>query len=139
MSQPSGLFDGWYAKVSGDQILFSSSANHSDKFSVEGSGHLCAVGYVGENGNPAIAIAETKEGLTGSAIYFVDGQRLTNLTTQGYGALDCAVDDGLACQARGLTYWVACGLGLDISSDGNPNVVIDTWNCTSVALSAVYD
>jgi hypothetical protein len=106
---------------------------------VESSGHLCAVGYVGESGTPAIAIVETKDSLSGSAVYFADGQRLANLTELGYGALDCAVEYDLACQARDLTHWVACGLGLDISSDGNQNVVVDGWNCTSVSLSAVYE
>ncbi|KAM0812616.1 putative Ig-like domain-containing protein [Seiridium cardinale] len=139
VSQPSSVFNGWYAKISGDQILFSSSANHSDKFSVESSGHLCAVGYFGESGTPAIAIVETKDSLSGSAVYFVDGHRLTNLTELGYGALDCAVDDDLACQAQDMSHWVACGLGLDISSDGSQNVVVDNWNCSSVSLSAVYD
>ncbi|KAK9418732.1 putative Ig-like domain-containing protein [Seiridium unicorne] len=139
VSQPSSVFNGWYAKISGDQILFSSSANHSDKFSVESSGHLCAVGYFGESGTPAIAIVETKDSLSGSAVYFVDGHRLTNLTGLGYGALDCAVDDDLACQAQDMSHWVACGLGLDISSDGSQNVVVDNWNCSSVSLSAVYN
>lgn len=144
VSQPSSVLDGWYARVSGDQILFSSSANHSDQFSVEDSGHLCAVGYVGASGKPTIAIAETREGITGSALYLVDGQRLGNLTERGYGALDCVVEDDLNCEARGngtgtdLTHWVSCGLGLDISSDGSQNVVVDAWNCTSLALTAVY-
>jgi hypothetical protein len=100
---------------------------------------LCAVGYVGASGLPTIAIVETKDGLTGSALYLVDGQRLGNLTDLGYGALDCGVaGDDLSCQARDMTHWVSCGLGLDISSDGSTNVVVDTWNCTSLALSAVY-
>lgn len=139
VTQPSSAIDGWYARIIGNQILFGSSANQSGKFSVESSGHLCAVGLFGESGSPAIAIVETKEGLSGSAVYFVDGQRLTNLTEQGYGALDCAVDDDLACQAQGLAHWVGCGLGLDISSDGNENVVVDASNCTSLGLSAVYE
>jgi hypothetical protein len=141
VQQPDGMFDGWYLHLSGDAILFTSSANYSSRFSVESSGHLCVVGYLGESGNPAIAIAEIKDGLTGSAIYFVDGQRLTQyLGDRGYGALACAVSDAsLGCQAgRDLGYWVACGLGLDIASDGAPSVVVETWNCTSIGLSAVF-
>ncbi|KAK8088749.1 hypothetical protein PG997_003710 [Apiospora hydei] len=140
VSQPSGLFDGWFAKVLANTIIFTSSANHSSKFSVESSGYLCAVGYKGEDGNPTIAIVEDKKDLTGSAVYLVDQKRMEDLSKQGYGTLDCAVNGDLACQG-GQDYknWVGCGLGLDISSDDGENVVVDGWNCTSVALSAVYE
>ncbi|KAK8049887.1 hypothetical protein PG994_011617 [Apiospora phragmitis] len=140
VSQPSGLFDGWFAKVLANTIMFTPSANQSSKFSVEPSGYLCAVGYEGEDSNPAIAIVEDKEGLTGSAVYLVDQKRMEDLGKQGYGFLDCAVNGDLACQGgQDLSNWVGCGLGLDISSDAGENVVVDTWNCTSVALSAVYE
>lgn len=138
VSQPSGLIDGWYLKMVGNAIIFSSSANHSTQFSVESSGHLCAVGYIGQNGKPVIAIVETKDDLTGSAVYFVDGDSVANITKLGYGPLDCAVNDDLACEANAMSHWVGCGLGLDISSDSSDAVVVDTWNCTSIALSAVY-
>jgi hypothetical protein len=105
---------------------------------VESSGHLCAVGYTGQSGKPVIAIVETKQDLTGSAVYFVDGENVKNITALGYGALDCAVNDDLACQASDLSHWVGCGLGLDISTSSAAEVVVDTWNCTSIGLSAVY-
>ncbi|KAK8138293.1 hypothetical protein PG984_001673 [Apiospora sp. TS-2023a] len=140
VSQPSGHFDGWFAKVLANTIMFTSSANHSSKFSVESSGYLCAVGYEGEDGNPAIAIVEDKKGLTGSAVYLIDQKRMEDLKKQGYGPLDCAVNGDLACQGgQELSNWVGCGLGLDISSDAGENVVVDGWNCTSVALSAIYE
>ncbi|KAK7924036.1 hypothetical protein PG985_006090 [Apiospora marii] len=140
VSQPSGHFDGWFAKVLANTIMFTSSANHSSKFSVESSGYLCAVGYAGEDGNPAIAIVEDKKGLTGSAVYLIDQKRMEDLKRQGYGPLDCAVNGDLACQGgQELSNWVGCGLGLDMSSDAGENVVVDGWNCTSVALSAIYE
>lgn len=140
VSQPSGQFDGWFAKVLANTIMFTSSANHSSKFSVESSGYLCAVGYAGEDGNPAIAIVEDKKDLTGSAVYLIDQKRMEDLKKQGYGPLDCAVNGDLACQGgQELSNWVGCGLGLDISSDAGEKVVVDGWNCTSVALSAIYE
>lgn len=140
--QAPGLFDEWFLRISGNAILFAASAEDSSQFSVEASGHLCAVGRVGESGSPVVAIAETKDGLTGSGVYFVDGQRLgpDQLGGQGYGALGCALSgDALGCLAgEGLGHWVACGLGLDIASDGGLRVIVDGWNCTGIGLSAVY-
>ncbi|KAK8874006.1 hypothetical protein PGQ11_004520 [Apiospora arundinis] len=140
VSQPSGLFDGWFARILANTIMFTSSVNQSSKFSVESSGYLCAVGYKGEDGNSVIAIVEDKKGLTGSAVYLIDEKRMEDLGKQGYGPLDCAVNGDLACQGgQELSNWVGCGLGLDISSDAGENVVVDGWNCTSVALSAIYE
>ncbi|KAK8125411.1 uncharacterized protein PG998_001170 [Apiospora kogelbergensis] len=140
VSQPSGFFDGWFAKILANTIMFTSSVNQSSKFSVESSGYLCAVGYKGEDGNSVIAIVEDKKGMTGSAVYLIDEKRMEDLGKQGYGTLDCAVNGDLACQGgQELSNWVGCGLGLDISSDAGENVVVDGWNCTSVALSAVYE
>ncbi len=71
VSQPSGMFDGWFLRVVTDGILFTPSANSSSLFSVEASGHLCAVGYRGEDGYPIIAIVGTLD--SGGAVYLIDG------------------------------------------------------------------
>ena len=140
MSQPAGLFDGWFAKVLGSTVIFTSSANQSTKFSVEASGHLCAVGFAGASGKPAVAIVEDKAGLTGSGVYLADAARLEQLQTQGYGPLDCEVEGDLACAGgQGLRHWVGCGLTLSMTSDPAGAVVVDAWNCTAVALAPVYD
>ncbi|KAK7757517.1 hypothetical protein SLS62_000532 [Diatrype stigma] len=153
VAQPGGMFDGWYLKLSGDAIIFappsaadSPSSSPATQFSVEGSGHLCAVGRVGAEGNAVIAIAETANattGVTGSGVYFVDPEVLGGIADQGYAALQCdGVSPGggaeLTCAEGALEYWVGCGLGLDITSDGDGTAEIGGWNCTGVTLSPVY-
>lgn len=135
VGQPGGFFDGWYLKVSGDGILFTSSANYSSQFSVEGSGHLCAIGYVGESGNAAVAVVETRG--DGSAVYLIDGQMALDLEPE-YKSLNCSVGDGLACAEGAMKNWVGCGMQLDLSSQAGDGVVVDTFNCTSVTLTADF-
>ncbi|KAJ9156632.1 hypothetical protein NKR23_g1207 [Pleurostoma richardsiae] len=137
VSQPGGMFDGWYLRISADAILFTASVNDSSLFSVETSGHLCAVGEVGADGNAAVAIVDnTTPG--GSAVYLIDGAVALALRPD-YGALGCELGaDLLACAEGARSHWVGCGIQLDLASDEGEMVVVDMWNCTAVRLSAVY-
>ncbi|KAI1082592.1 hypothetical protein F5B20DRAFT_508318 [Whalleya microplaca] len=142
VSQPDRLFDGWYLQMSGDAIIFTPLSSSATHFSVEDTGHLCAVGYLGSAGNAVIAIAENGTETTGSAVYFLDPTVLGGIAQTGYAALRCAVGtgtgSGLACSEGAKAFWVGCGLGLDITSDGDGVAVVDGRNCTGVALEAVY-
>jgi hypothetical protein len=136
-AQPGGLLDGWYARLSGDGVLFTSEQSGATAFSVEGSGHLCAVGYEGEFGNPVIAVVT---GLDDSgAVWLLDG-RVAEVLGGDYVAVECEQGEGgggLACRAGGTRYWVGCGLQLDLSSDGSGTVVVDGLNCSGISLEVV--
>ncbi|KAI0098430.1 hypothetical protein F4814DRAFT_121778 [Daldinia grandis] len=103
-----------------------------------------------------IAIAEARPGVSGSAVYFVQPHVLADMENdqQGwYAPLQCNTSSGgsgtnstsavngtstLACAQGAKEYWVGCGLGLDITSDGDGAAVVDGWNCTGVALRIEY-
>ncbi|OTA96016.1 hypothetical protein M434DRAFT_28312 [Hypoxylon sp. CO27-5] len=172
VSQPGGLFDGWYLQLSGDGVIFNPSLDRASKFSFDtqnqGKSHLCSqngAGLVG-NSSAVVAIAENRTDATGGAVYFVDPEVLgaiDNEQHQWYAPLEC--DDGdaggnsgsgsntmfnstttvaarsdstLDCAQGNKEYWVGCGLGLDIASDGDGVAVVNGWNCTAVTLSIEY-
>lgn len=133
-----------------------------DASSADGESHLCSLhgaGLVG-NASAVVAIAEnsTDADRSGSAVYFVEPKLLEDIENdkQGwYAPLECsgggsgagngtgtgtvpAGDSTLACAQGSKEYWVGCGLGLDITSDGDGVAVVDGWNCTAVTLSIVY-
>lgn len=112
-----------------------------------------------------VAIAENRTDATGSAVYFVDPEVLGTIDNdqhQWYAPLECNGDSGgdsgsgsnpvlnstttvaersdstLACAQGNKEYWVGCGLGLDITSDGDGVAVVNGWNCTAVTLSVEY-
>lgn len=137
VGQTGGPFDGWFLRVSGSAIIFTQAANASSRFSVEGSGRLCAVGRPTEYGNAAIAVVETADELNaGSMVYFVDGQVALNLTERGYGDLECTMAPDLRCAEGELTHFVACGLQLEVARVTGGEV--DGMNCTAVQLAPVY-
>ncbi|KAI0118077.1 hypothetical protein F4776DRAFT_264299 [Hypoxylon sp. NC0597] len=172
VSQPGGLFDGWYLQLSGDGVIFNPSIDRASKFSFdsqdEGKSHLCSFSGTGLVGNSSavVAIAENRTDATGSAVYFVDPEVLEvidNDQHQWYAPLECNGDSGgnsgsgsnpvlnstttrvaarsdstLACAQGNKEYWVGCGLGLDITSDGDGVAVVNGWNCTAVTLSIEY-
>ncbi|OTA65831.1 hypothetical protein K449DRAFT_420547 [Hypoxylon sp. EC38] len=171
VSQPGGLFDGWYLQLSGDGVIFNPSLDRASKFSFDtqnqGKSHLCSqngAGLVG-NASAVVAIAENRTDATGSAVYFVDPEVLgaiDNEQHQWYAPLECDGDAGgnpgsgsntmfnstttvaarsdstLDCAQGNKEYWVGCGLGLDITSDGDGVAVVNGWNCTAVTLSIEY-
>lgn len=133
------MFDDWFLKLSGDAILFVPDSATATQFSVEGSGHLCAVGSLGTQGNAIIAIAENATDITGSGVYFIDPEVLEDIDELGYAALQCEVGaDALSCSEGAKEFWVGCGLGLDITSDGDGSAEIGGWDCTGVTLAPVY-
>ncbi|KAI1248150.1 hypothetical protein MGN70_010399 [Eutypa lata] len=139
VGQPGGMFDDWFLKLSGDAILFVPDSATATQFSVEGSGHLCAVGSLGTQGNAIIAIAENATDITGSGVYFIDPEVLEDIDELGYAALQCEVGaDALSCSEGAKGFWVGCGLGLDITSDGDGSAEIGGWDCTGVTLAPVY-
>ncbi|KAH8902479.1 hypothetical protein BR93DRAFT_932054 [Coniochaeta sp. PMI_546] len=135
VSQPGGLFDGWYAALSGDGVLFTSVKSSATSFSVEGSGHLCAVGFEGEFGYPVIAVVTN---LTDSgAVWLLDGRRAAAFS-QDYVPVECQrAGGGLACAAGATSHWLGCGLQLDLSSQVGGNVVVDGFNCSAISLEVV--
>ncbi|KAI0018912.1 hypothetical protein F4780DRAFT_476127 [Xylariomycetidae sp. FL0641] len=151
------VVDGWFVGLTGDAALLLPPATNDNngngnnaRFSVEGSGHLCAVGVEGSSGNAAIAVVNTfngdddgggSAGSAGSAVYFVDGELLGVVEGQGYAALACeeAADGGeVKCAHGDWGAWTRCGLGLGITGQTDGNAVVDGWNCTGVALEAVF-
>jgi len=137
VGQAGGLFDGWYLNVVGNSILFSPSANVSSLFSVEATGHLCAVGYQGEKGYPLIAIVGNLD--TGGDVWLLDGKVLQDvIKKRGYGPLKCSLSSGLTCSEGDMANWVGCGLQLDLTSQSGGTVVLDKFNCTALTLEAVY-
>ncbi|KAI1135472.1 hypothetical protein F5Y05DRAFT_172161 [Hypoxylon sp. FL0543] len=165
VSQPGGLFDGWYLQISGDGVIFNPSIDRASRFSFDapsaGKSHLCSLGGAGLVGNASavVAIAENRTDATGSAVYFVDPEVLEDIDNgqhRWYAPLECGGDSGsnstanstaavvgradstLACAQGSKEYWVGCGLGLDITSDGDGVAVVDGWNCTAVTLSIEY-
>ena len=139
VAQPGGMFDGWYLKLSGDAIIFTQSQDLSTQFSVEGSGHLCAVGQAGTQGNALIAVAENATEVTGGTVYFIDPKVLEDIGKLGYAALECgSPSETLACAQGEMRFWVGCGLVLDITSDGDGNAEIGGLNCMGLDLSPVY-
>ena len=129
------MFDGWYLKTSGNMILFTSEQERASSFSVEGSGHLCAVGSLGDQGYPEIAAVEAREELTASAIYLLDGKIVQNLEPE-YQPAVCSVDSGqLTCQQDTWKTLLGCGLQLDLGA--GPGAV-GGQNCTGITLSTIY-
>jgi hypothetical protein len=101
---------------------------------VEGSGHLCAVGYEGEFGNAVVAVVSN---LTASgAVWLLDGRRAQALA-EDYVPVECvAGGGGLSCAAGPTRNWVGCGLQLDLSSEQG-GVVVDGIECKALTLEVV--
>ncbi|KAI1763685.1 hypothetical protein GGR53DRAFT_520811 [Hypoxylon sp. FL1150] len=159
VGQPGGLFDGWYLRLSGDQALFNPSLAQASRFTFDetdpdGQSHLCTVGGSGlaANASALVAIVENGTDVTGGAVYFVPPTLLEDIENEEHGwyaPLECAnggpagrtnatAGATLSCEQGGKEYWVGCGLGLDITSDGDGTAVVDGWNCTAITLSMVY-
>lgn len=163
VGQPGGLFDGWYLRLSGDQALFNPSLDQASQFSFDkkdgsGQSHLCSLSGAGlvANGSAVVAIASNlTDAAAGGAVYFVPPKLLDDIENEEHGwyePLECISSGGtngtvtgnatagtaLTCEQGGKEYWVGCGLGLDITSDGDGTAVVDGWNCTAVTLSIVY-
>lgn len=133
-AQPGSLVNGWWAHLSGDGVLFTSEQSLATNFSVEGSGHLCAVGHEGALGDPVIAVVTN---LTDSgAVWLVDARRQEGFAGD-YVPLSCQTGGGgLACGAGATRNWVGCGLQLDLSS-AEGSVVVDGLNCSAISLEVV--
>ncbi|KAI1370990.1 hypothetical protein F4677DRAFT_323422 [Hypoxylon crocopeplum] len=154
--QPGGLFDGWYLQVSGEGVIFNPSLSLAARFSFDSSEHLCATGGAGLIGNASavVAIAENRTDAAGSAVWFVEPGLLEDIENdreghRWYAPLECdgagtganstvGNSTALTCAQGAKEYWVGCGLGLDITSDGDGVAVVDGWNCTAVTLSIEY-
>jgi hypothetical protein len=132
VSQPSGPFDNWYAHLSGDSILFTSEQSTATSFSVEGSKHLCAIGYEGELGNPIIAVIGN---VTDSgAVWLLDG-KVAEALESDYVPVECEVGGGgLKCVAQDRGNWLGCGLQLDLGKDAG---TVDGIECTGIELRVV--
>ncbi|EGO58300.1 hypothetical protein NEUTE1DRAFT_146714 [Neurospora tetrasperma FGSC 2508] len=124
VSQPGGTFDKWFVHVVGNELLFTISQFQASSFSVEKTGHLCAVGYTDGNARPRIAavagaVADAGAGAasgngTGSGDGAGDGggrkgvggegpvwmlrQETLKVYSEDYKALECTKGDGgLSC------------------------------------------
>ncbi|KAK3504452.1 hypothetical protein B0T13DRAFT_498853 [Neurospora crassa] len=165
VSQPGGTFDKWFVHLVGNGLLFTSSQSQASSFSVEKTGHLCAVGYTVERGGPRIAavgfgVAGSRNG-TGSGDGDGDGdgggrkgvrgegpvwmlrQEILKVYSEDYKALECTKwEGGLSCGVGNSTNdavgsgLVGCGLQLSLGRD-----IIDVGygglNCSAVGLEVV--
>ncbi|RYP09603.1 hypothetical protein DL765_008377 [Monosporascus sp. GIB2] len=145
VAQPDGMFDGWFLQLSAAAIIFAPTKEAATRFGIAsegeagGGGHLCTQGQGRVGSQPLVAVAENGTDVTGGAVYFIDAQTLAAVGRLGYAPLRCAVaGEDLACAEGAKEFWVACGLGLEITSDGDGVAEIGGWNCTAVALSPVY-
>lgn len=135
VSQPSGPFNDWYAYLSGDGILFTSDASTATSFSIEGSHHLCAVGYTGEFGLPIIAVVGNVTGSSG--VWLLDG-KVAEALEGDYVPVDCEVaSEELRCEGQGRENWLGCGLQLDLGRSGNGSTVGDGVQCSEIELRLV--
>ena len=137
VAQPGGLFDGWFLRTSGAGIVFTSESDKSTRFAVEGSGHLCAVGKNGSQGNAAIAIINTLDTI-GGPLWMVDANVTVGVEPRGYGDLICqGAGNGLACANGTVKNWVGCGLQLELTSLTGGTVEMDGRNCSALSLSVI--
>ncbi|OTA99975.1 hypothetical protein M426DRAFT_324709 [Hypoxylon sp. CI-4A] len=117
VSQPGGLFDGWYLYLSGSQALFNPSADQASRFSLDtnaannnnssasGKSHLCSLDRGGSSAEPGldieagtnstalVAVSENSTDATGSAVYFMTPALLDEIENerQGwYAPLECS-------------------------------------------------
>ncbi|KAH8898215.1 hypothetical protein GQ53DRAFT_636888, partial [Thozetella sp. PMI_491] len=133
-SQPGSVFDNWYVHVVGDGLLFTSLASSASAFSVEHTGHLCAVGHLAADGKPYLASVGSLD--NSSAVWMLDQNVLEHMS-EDYGALNCTAGSTLSCAANATSHWISCGLQVDLSSDGGANVPYEGFNCTSLDLIIV--
>jgi hypothetical protein len=132
--QPGGLFDGWHLKVSGNGLLFWSAAGEASRFSVEGSGHLCAVGRSRTNGTPAIVVVENTASRS-SPVWLMYADLVVGYKGE-YNPVSCAVGSGvLACVETDMWRWIGCGMQLGLSAANATTVPVDALNCTSINLT----
>ncbi|KAK3495205.1 uncharacterized protein B0T23DRAFT_314041 [Neurospora hispaniola] len=165
VSQPGGTFDKWFVHVVGNGLLFTSSQSQASSFSVEGTGHLCAVGYDDRKARPRIAAVGVagagasngsrngtgtgsgdgsgRKGVGGGGPVWMLRQETLKGYWEDYKALECTKGDGgLSCGVGNSTNdevgsgWVGCGLQLSLGRD-----IIDVGygglNCSAVSLEVV--
>ncbi|KAI0157088.1 hypothetical protein GGR52DRAFT_189480 [Hypoxylon sp. FL1284] len=150
---------------SATRFSFDTSSSSSGSGSAQQSqSHLCSLdsgaagagGLASGNASAVVAVAENRTDAAGSAVYFVPPRLLDDIENDKhdwYAPLECSGGGGagggtngtagnatatLDCAQGGKEFWVGCGLGLDITSDGDGGAVVDGWNCTAVTLSIVY-
>ncbi|KAK1756524.1 hypothetical protein QBC47DRAFT_187462 [Echria macrotheca] len=135
IAQPGGTFDGWFLNLVGNSVLFTNSRSSASQFSVEATGHLCVVGYSDEDDHPSIGAVGIHD--PSSDVWLLRRQTLDSLNGD-YAAVTCSKGSGmLSCAANTTnpaTHWLACGIQLDLSTDGGSTVPINGRNCTSVEL-----
>ena len=138
MSQPGGRFDGWFLSRIGNGLLFTSARSAAGSFSVEASGHLCAVGYVDADDRPAIAAVGVHD--PSSNVWLLQ-RRTLDAYSDDYAAVVCTTGGGaLSCAANATNparHWLGCGLQLDLSTDDGATVPVGGLNCTSIDLQMV--
>ncbi|RYO84978.1 hypothetical protein DL762_005389 [Monosporascus cannonballus] len=145
VAQPDGVFDGWFLRLSAAAIIFARTRESATQFGIAsegeagGGGRLCTQGQGRVGSETLIAVAENGTDVTGGAVYFIDAQTLAAVGGLGYAPLRCAAaGEELACAEGAKEFLVACGLGLEITSDGDGVAEIGGWNWTAVALLPVY-
>ncbi|KAK0717506.1 hypothetical protein B0T26DRAFT_802622 [Lasiosphaeria miniovina] len=139
VAQPGGVFDGWFVALSGDGLLFTRGGGSA--FSVEASGHLCAVGLLDGDGRPAVAAVGKRERDASSAVWLLQQGMLAALG-DSYSAVRCVAAGELVCAAANVTgtparHWLGCGIQLDLSTDEGAVVPARGLNCTALALKVV--
>ncbi|KUI56337.1 hypothetical protein VP1G_03690 [Cytospora mali] len=131
-----GIFNGWWLKLSGDMILFTSQKAKATGFGVnQGTRHLCIPRTGGAL--PLIAIVETR--LETSPLYFLDANFSRSYQPE-YEPVLCDSVGGngsqLYCAQETMTTWSGCGLQLEIGGDSGSNGTEGGSGCSSVALHA---
>lgn len=135
------LFNNWFVQVSGNGLLFTVKQSSASAFAVDtATGNLCAVGLVGDKGNPVAAVVET-QAVNGTGVWLLD-TTIAEALEPDYEAVTCASGAGtagqsLACGWEDIQYWFGCGLQLDMSSAAGGSVTVGGLNCQSIQLVVV--
>ncbi|ROW02481.1 hypothetical protein VMCG_06086 [Cytospora schulzeri] len=129
------LFNGWWLKLSGDMVLFTSQKEKATGFGVsQGTRHLC----IPRTGSlPLIAIVETR--LATSPLYFLDANFSRGYEPE-YEPIVCDGQGGngsqLSCAQETRTSWTGCGLQLELGAEASSNGTEGGSGCSSIALYA---
>lgn len=136
----SSSFDGWWVRLSGNSVLFTSQEAKATGFGVNaGTGHLCVPRRTGTGAGakqrpPLIAIVETRLG-TGP-VWFLGADRLDGYEPEYEPVVCKGVGGGskLTCSWGDMNGWSGCGLQLALG-DGEGRTD-GSLNCSSISVSA---
>jgi len=95
------MFDGWFVKISGSGLLFTSEQDRASGFTVSSSsGLLCSADHQDSQGRPWIGAVglHNEPGSSSSAVWMLRRWRLEHYD-EDYVPVKCSADETLSCTA----------------------------------------